>query len=158
MIALSKFSRSLTLCLCLVYVFTGSGLDKLTFQAVSIIYRTAVFPCKGKGCQCDKAGYELSNCQCNHDEGISCCGTSEPEEEEESCCSEETEKDGLQIANIPCQGVEENQTLSLAKHVVLLPHVIINKHNFLPNNKTPYISTLKGVDILPSDKVPIKFS
>ena len=151
--ALSKFSKSLTLCLCLLYVFTGSGLDKLTFQAVSLIYRTAVFPCKGKGCQCDKAGYELSNCQCKHDEGISCCSIPEPVEE--SCCSEDTEHNELQIANIPCQGVEESQTLSLAKHVMLLPHASSNKHIFISTNKTPYSDLVNEAEILPRDKVPI---
>ena len=153
MTGINKFSRTLGLFLCLLYIFTGSGLDRLSFQAASLIYRTAVFPCKGKGCQCDKAGYELSNCQCNHDEGVSCCSIPEPEEE--SCCAEEADENGIQISNIPCQGVEEGSTHSLAKHLVLLPHISRVKNIFQSKHQTPYKASLKEAEILPQDKVPI---
>ena len=152
MTALAKFSKSITLCLAVLYILSGSGLDKLTFQTVSLVHRTVVFPCKGKGCQCDKAGYELSNCQCNHDEGVSCCST-QPQEEE-SCCSDE-EADGFQIANIPCQGVEESLSQTLGKHLVLLPHIGTVKNSYTGFSATPYLISINEAEFFPRDKVPI---
>ena len=154
MIWINKYSRLLTIALCLLYIFTGSGLDKITYQCASMIHSKIVFPCKGKGCQCDKAGYELPNCQCDHDKGTSCCSVEEVPEE--SCCSEDTIAESLEyISNVPCQGIEEPLTLSLGKHIVLLPAVVKPKKLVFPNHKTPYKFSLEEAEKLPNDKIPI---
>lgn len=158
MTQLAAKGRVLTLVLGLFYIFTGSGLDRLTYQGVSMIHRHVVFPCKGKGCQCDKAGYELLNCQCRHDEGVSCCST-DPSPQE-TCCSDmsECESDnGLteSISNVPCQGEEETLELSLLKHVLLEVCIAEEK---LFRQKQVFESTptvLTPSEIFPKDKVPI---
>lgn len=156
MICLARYSRVLTLTLCIFYVFTGSGLDKVTYQCASLINRMAVFPCKGKGCQCDKAGYELSNCKCDHNNAISCCEPEPAPVAEEKCCSDETISSNCDsISNIPCQGVEEDSIYSLAKHLIFLPHIEKAKKYFNNSNKTPYSVSINEADSFPLDKIPI---
>ncbi|MCM8526266.1 MAG: hypothetical protein NE327_07100 [Lentisphaeraceae bacterium] len=157
MIFISRFSRVLTIVLCLLYIFTGSGLDKLTYQGVSLIYRTAVFKCKGKGCQCDKAGYELPNCQCDHENNVSCCSTENTViEVEESCCSETPGKPiGEVLSNLPCQGVDESEVNSLSKHLLFLPHFGEEVNNTSKSAYSPYKTSILEVELQSKDKVPI---
>lgn len=160
MTQLAAKGRVLTLVLGLFYIFTGSGLDRLTYQCVSMIHRTVVFPCKGKGCQCDKAGYELLNCQCRHEDGISCCSTETGESPDEApntneqCC-EKSESQCIAISNIPCQGEEETLQLSLHKHILL---EIDLTEEIAISKKPLYISSHENLissELLPGDKVPI---
>lgn len=157
MIPFYRFNRALTVFLCLLYIFTGSGLDKMTYQCVSLIQRSVVFPCKGKGCQCDKAGYELLNCQCDHENNISCCSLEEEIViEEETCCSEkEQDLSCGSISQLPCQGVEDEIINSLAKHLLFLPHFEKVKDIQTSSLYISYTATIKEAEVLPLDKVPI---
>ena len=157
MILISRFGRPLGVLLCVLYIFTGSSLDKLTYQGISQIYRTAVFPCKDKGCQCDKAGYELPNCQCDHANNISCCSEEVAIlETEENCCSEEvTNSKSCTIKNLPCQGIEDNEVFTMVKHLIFLPYFEKEKKLYLETAHTPYISSIVEAEIFSLDKVPI---
>lgn len=156
MIVICRYGRTLTIFLCLFYIFTGSGLDKLSYQCASLIQRSVVFPCKGKGCQCDKAGYELSNCQCDHENNISCCSVEAPPIEEESCCSEkEIDSACGTLSNLPCQGIEDDDIYSLAKHLLFLPHFEKETKLYKDSVYTPYHASIEEAELLPIDKVPI---
>ena len=156
MTLISRFGRVLTLLLCLLYIFTGSGLDKLTYQGISLISRSAGFPCQGHGCQCDKAGYELPNCQCDHQNNISCCSVDIPAlTVEESCCSESPDLNCDSITNLPCQGLEGNEVNSLLKHLIFLPHFEKEEEIYLEIIHSPYIASIIEAEILTIDKVPI---
>lgn len=155
MITICRYTRLFTTFLCLLYIFTGSGLDKVAYQCVSLIHSSVVFPCKGKGCQCDKAGYELSNCQCDHENNISCCSVEEPSFKQESCCSEDTGCNDTFISNLPCQGVEESDLDFLAKHLLFLPQFNESTSTYTKSPKTPYEASMIEAELQSLGKVPI---
>lgn len=175
MTKLAKYSRTLALLLSLIYACSLTGMGSVFVLIGENIESQFFFPCKGSGCQCDRAGRELPNCRCDHTKDSqqpSCCSTTEFEEEssccsedesffeEESCCgsssndfSEET------ISPMGCGGIEVAQAVSTLKHPLffsLAPEykLIFNAQNIFQKIRSEYSFNLP-FELL---KVPICFS
>ena len=153
LINLHKYARQISLILAIAYVLTGSGLSTLFLQVSSHVYASIVFPCKGKNCACDVAGYELKGCQCVHDDKsqeVSCCSASE---------SPSTKSSGIPqnivLENRSCGGQSDDHDHTLAEHVNFqLDHPAPFYLWYIRSYSVSSVS-LEGLSNPPPGKVPI---
>ena len=165
---MNRFSRIVTAILALTYIMSAAGIGSLIYQASSDYYAYIIFPCKGNGCACDKAGRELKGCTCDHtkkstspsccsNEETSCCST-----EQSSCCEEEQEEETCcQDKGIPtlkgksCGGFDDSERYLIAKHVDLPKPAVNPRKYFYTISHLPYTKSIKETFLSPPEKVPI---
>jgi hypothetical protein len=153
LINLHKYARQISLILAIAYVLTGSGLNTLFLQGASHIYASVVFPCKGKNCACDVAGYELKGCQCVHDEKgleVSCCSAKKTPATE----SPETPQN-IVLENRSCGGQSDDYDHNLAKHVKFEIDQPAAFYFWYINSYSVSSVCLEGLSNPPPGKVPI---
>ena len=159
-IKLNKTLRRLILLLGIVYTLSGTGLATFALQSAHDYYAHVIFPCKGSGCACDKAGYELRGCRCDHtqENEKSCCSEDEPKEpsQNSSCCSEEKDDiDPIHIKPAGCQGETDDDRYSVVKHCPIDPPGLSYKYLYHSSQHGNSVKSLFSVELFPQDKIPI---